>query len=88
MAGVTGCALNVTHAKPTNSDGGEDGLSQRGGRNGVNMSRKDTAAHGLHHAHAERKVSRLDREGIHQYEKPCRKPSLWKALLKGRLEVC
>lgn len=62
MAGVTGRALNATHAEPTNSDGREDGLAQHRGRNSVSENREDTAAHGLHHAHAERKVSRLDRE--------------------------
>lgn len=63
MARVTGRAVKATHAKSTNSKGGEDGLAQHGGRNGVNKSREDSAAHGLHCARVERKVSRLDREG-------------------------
>ena len=62
MARVTGRAVNATHAKPTNANGGEDGLAQHRGRNGGKKSREDSAAHGLHHAHAERKVSRLNRE--------------------------
>lgn len=62
MARVTGCAVNVTHAQPTSSNGGEDCMAQHRGRNGVNKSREDSATRGLHRAHVERKVSRLDRE--------------------------
>lgn len=59
---VTGCAVNAIHAKPTRSNGGKDCLAQHRGRTGVNKSREDSAAHGLHCAHMEGKVSRLDRE--------------------------
>lgn len=72
MAGAPGRAVKATHAKSTNSKGGEDGLAQHGGRNGVNKSREDSAAHGLHRAHVERKVIRQDREGEN--------PLVWKAL--------
>lgn len=70
---ITRCGLNATHHKPP-TDGREDSLAQRRGRNCVNKSREDTAAHGLHHAHVEAEVSRLGRE--------IKNPSVWKARWK------
>lgn len=58
IARVTGHALNATLAKPTNFNSREDGLDQHRGRNGVTRVGKIQ----LHHAHVERKVSKLDRE--------------------------
>lgn len=59
----SGHALNATHTNPNQplSSGREDGLAQHGGEHS-DKSREEPSDHGLHRAHAERKISRMDRE--------------------------